>query len=91
MNDLMLDPTLVAGGSLGGRFNPAVAGGLDAGWQARASIFEMPPNPAPGQAALERIELEVWWMSGPQRRTFSLEAFREHLLRPGEIGPGAQR
>jgi hypothetical protein len=91
MNDLMLDPTLTAGGGLGGRFNPAVSGGLDAGWQARASTFEMPPNPAPGQAALERIELEVWWMSGPQRRTFTLEAFREHLLTAGNMPAGAQR
>jgi type II secretory pathway pseudopilin PulG len=88
MNDLMLDPTLTTGGSLGGRFNPAAAGGLEAGWQAQASTFEMPPNPGPNLASLERIQLQVWWMSGEQRRTFTLEAFREHLIRPGDLGPG---
>jgi general secretion pathway protein I len=89
MNDLMLDPTLTSSGALGGQFNPAVTGGLEAGWQARASIFEMPPRPAVGMASLERIELQVWWMSGPQRRTFTLEAFREHLLKPGDLNSGA--
>jgi general secretion pathway protein I len=89
MNDLLLDPTLASGGSLSGRFNPAVSGGLEAGWQAQASTFETPPNPAPNLAALDRIELQVWWMSGQQRRTFTLEAFRERLLGSGDLPPGA--
>jgi hypothetical protein len=91
MNDLLLDPTLTANGALSGRFNPAAAGGLEAGWQAQASIFEMPPNPAPNLAALERIELQVWWMSGEQRRTFTLEAFRERLLTSDNAAAGAPR
>jgi len=91
MNDLLLDPTLTANGSLSDRFNPAITGGLEAGWQAQASTFEMPPNPTPNQAALERIELQVWWMSGAQRRTFTLEAFRERVLAPGDLGAGAPR
>jgi len=91
MNDLMLDPALTASGSLGGRFNPAVTGGLDAGWEARESIFEMPPTPMPNQAALDRIELQVWWMSGAQRRTFTLEAFRERILKSDDLGAGGSQ
>jgi general secretion pathway protein I len=91
MNDLLLDPALTANGALSGTFNPAVSGGLEAGWQARASTFEMPPNPAPNLAALERVELQVWWMSGLQRRTFNLEAFRERLLKSGDLATGASQ
>jgi hypothetical protein len=91
MNDLLLDPTIASGGNLSGRFNPEAAGGLEAGWQARTSVFEMPPNPAANQAALERVELQIWWMSGPQRRTFNLEAFRERILRPADLGSGASQ
>lgn len=90
MNDLLLDPALAANGTLSGSFNPLITGGLEAGWQARASTLEMPPAPAPNQAALDRIELQIWWMSGPGRRTFTLEAFRQRLLKDGDIPPAAQ-
>jgi len=89
MNDLLLDPAVSTGAPLSGRFNPAVTGGLDAGWEARVSLFELPPNPAPNQAALDRIELQVWWMAGEQRRTFTLEAFRERVLKAEDIPAGA--
>ena len=88
MNDLLLDPVLASTGTLRGRFDPDVTGGLDAGWEAHSAVFEMPPNPAPDQAALDRIELEVWWMSGEQRRTLTLEAFRERSLKSGDIPAG---
>jgi general secretion pathway protein I len=91
MNDLLLDPSLPVNGTLGDRFNPAITGGLEAGWQARAFNFEMPPTPTPGQAVLDRIELQVWWMSGADRRTFTLEAFRERILKPDDISMGAQQ
>ena len=79
MNELLASPT-GAGGA--GRFDPAVTGGLDAGWQARVSQFAAAPNPEPGQFALDRIELEVWWTSGSQRRTLTLDTYRRRLLRP---------
>jgi len=91
MNDLLLDPTLTANNSQADRFNPAITGGLDAGWQARSSVFEVPPNPAPGMAALDRIELQVWWMSGHDRRTFTLEAFRERVLTGDDMGTGVRQ
>jgi hypothetical protein len=73
----------------GGTFDPTLAGGLEAGWRARLSTFETSPAPAPGELSLERIELEVWWMSGPQRRTFTLDTYRRRVLRAEDIAPGA--
>jgi hypothetical protein len=41
-----------------------------------------------GQPVLERIELEIWWMQGDQRRTFTLDAFRTRFLSANSSGPG---
>ena len=70
---------------LEGKFEPALMGGMESGWRARVSPFEMPPSRGPGTAILERIELEVWWMSGEKRRTFTLDAFRRKQLREGDL------
>ena len=85
MNELILDRQLPRDTVVNGPFDPALAGGLEAGWQARLSAFEMPAAPVPGQYALDRIELEVWWMSGAKRRTFTLDGFRTRILRPEDI------
>jgi general secretion pathway protein I len=69
---------------LEGRYEPALMGGMEAGWRARVSPFEMPPGRGPGTAILERVELEVWWMAGDKRRTFTLDAFRRIQLREGD-------
>ena len=87
MNELLLDRLLPRDTVLAGPFDPAQTGGLDAGWQARVTLFEMPPQPAPGLPALDRIELQVWWMSGDKRRTFSLDGFRQRTLRREDIPP----
>jgi general secretion pathway protein I len=87
MNELLLNPLLPRDTAIGGAFDPGLAGGLEAGWQARLTAFEMPPVMAPGQLALDRIELEVWWTSGAQRRTFTLDAFRQRVLKAEDIVP----
>jgi general secretion pathway protein I len=51
------------------------------GWRARVSKFEMPPGVSPGVEILERIEVEVWWLAGEQRRTFNVEGYRRSVLR----------
>ena len=91
MNDFLVDRQVPRDTVLSGPFDPAIAGGLDAGWQARVTAFEMPPQPGPGMPALDRIELQVWWMSGERRRTFTLEAFRQRTLRPEDIPPVVPR
>jgi len=89
MNDLLMDYALPRDTPVSGAFDLALTGGVDSGWRARLENFEMPPAPAPGQLSLDRIELEVWWASGNNRRTFTLDAFRSRVLRPGDVLPGA--
>jgi general secretion pathway protein I len=87
MNELLLDETLPRETEIEGVFDRALSGGIESGWRARVSPFEMPPAPAPGQSALDRLELEVWWTSGSEHRTFSLDAYRQRTLRPEDIPP----
>ena len=87
MNELLVDFHLPRNIVVSGPFDPAQADGLEMGWQARLTRFEMPPSPAPGQLALDRIELQVWWQVGDQRRTFTLESFRPHVLKLADIPP----
>jgi general secretion pathway protein I len=89
MNELLLDDRLPRGSVVEGAFDPRQTGGVPAGWRARVSLAERPPVPAPGETAIDRVELEVWWMSGEQRRTFNLEAYKPHALRPEDIVPAA--
>jgi general secretion pathway protein I len=86
MDALLLNRRLPPFSIIQGAFDPALAGGLESGWRARLTPFEMPPNRGAGTFALERVELEVWWMSGGgNRRTFTLDAFRRIRLRPDEL------
>jgi general secretion pathway protein I len=85
MNELMADVTIPRDQVLSGTFDPSLTGGLDAGWQARLTTAEMPPTPMTGQPCLQRIELQVWWVAGEQKRTFTLESYRSHILRPGDL------
>jgi len=76
---------------LEGRYELALMGGVEAGWRARVSPFETPPNRGPGAVILERIELEVWWMAGDKRRTFTLDAFRRKQLRESDLAAMGQQ
>jgi general secretion pathway protein I len=87
MNELMLDDRLPRNSVIEGAFDPQQAGGLDAGWRARVTLFEKPPAQAVGEMGIDRIELEVWWLAGAQRRTFTLDGYRPHALRPEDIIP----
>ena len=89
MNELLLDPRIPRNSPISGTFDPSITGGLEAGWQARLETFERNPQPAQGQLSLDRIELQVWWMSGRERRSFTLDAYRQHVLQPYDLAPGA--
>jgi general secretion pathway protein I len=83
MNDLLVDPTVHPGMSPNGTFDPAMTGGLQAGWQARIENFEQTPpahNPMPGEMVLDRVLLDIWWMSGTNRRTFTIETVRRRIV-----------
>ena len=89
MNELIAEPKLPRDVVITGNYDPAISGGLPAGWQYRVTTFENPPAITPGQIALDRVQLEVWWMSGTRKRTFSLEGFRPRMLRPEDVIPGS--
>ncbi|MGH9721529.1 MAG: type IV pilus modification PilV family protein [Bryobacteraceae bacterium] len=82
MDALLLDPTLPKVALLDGPFDAELLGGAMGGWRARVAPFEVPAKVPPGTPILERIDLEIWWMSGEQRRTVRLEGFRRGVLAP---------
>jgi general secretion pathway protein I len=87
MDALLMDYKMPRDQLAQGVFDPELMGGTQGGWQARLTIFELPPQPQPPLSFTERIELEVWWMSGQTRRTFALEGFRRNVLTPADM-PG---
>lgn len=91
MNELMLDPLLPRNSVLSGPFDPSQSGGLESGWKARLTSFEMPPHIVVGEAALDRLELEVWWRSGSKIRTYTLDAYRPRAIVADDIVPEEPR
>jgi general secretion pathway protein I len=90
MDDLLTMGRLPRRDILQGAWELTQSAGIQAGWRARVIPFEMPPNPGPGAAILDRIELEVWWMTPTaERRTFVLEGFRRSTLTQEDIAAGA--
>ena len=89
MNDLMVDEKIPRNVALTGDFAPEIAGGLQAGWRANLTNFETPPQPGPGDLVLDRLELQVWWMSGQQRKSIVLEGFRQRSLQPKDLALAA--
>ena len=88
MDELLLLRPLPQGAVLDGGWDAAVTAGAPMGWRARLTPFEMPPGAGPNTPILERLELEVWWMSGERRRTFTLDGFRRGVL-PAPVAAGA--
>ena len=80
MDELLLNDRLPLDRPVQAPFDPLVTGGAQGGWRAKVSAFEMPPNAGPGAAILERIDLEIWWMAGQQRRTFQMAAYRRGII-----------
>jgi general secretion pathway protein I len=91
MDALLVDTRLPQFSVLEGGIDPALMGGVEAGWRARVTPFEMPMERTVGTPVLQRIELEVWWMSGDQRRTFTLDSFRRLTLRAADVAAIGRR
>lgn len=85
MNSLLADPRVPVNVPQEGTFDAAFTGGLECGWRGRVSVVEKPPMPAAGGYVLDRIQLEIWWMSGGRRRTFPIESCRRRILRPEDM------
>lgn len=87
MDELLVStPPLQDGMFLEGGWDPALTGGVPAGWRARVTLFERPDPPGPGPV-LDRVELEIWWMDGDKRKTFLLEGFQRGVAKPQGAGP----
>jgi prepilin-type N-terminal cleavage/methylation domain-containing protein len=84
MDELLVNDGLVRKAELGAPFSAAEAGAMTAGWRARVTPIESAPAATERNWVVDRIELEIWWMDGATRRSFSLEGYRRSLLPPGE-------
>jgi general secretion pathway protein I len=89
MDELLADQTIPRKIPIEGMFDPARISGVTAGWRARVTPFEVAPGAGPGRWVLDRIELQIWWFTGPTqaptRHEFTLEGFRRGLLQPGDL------
>lgn len=91
MNELLLDRRVPRNTLVEGPFDPSLAGNLEAGWRAKVTQFAAPPTLAPGATAIDRIELEVWWRSGPSIRTYTLDAYRPRPLTMDDLTAGGPK
>jgi general secretion pathway protein I len=85
MDELLLDVRFPLNTTVQGSLDPWLTGGVVGGWSARLTRFEMPPDPAPGAWALDRMELDIWWMANTERRTFRLDGYRTYTLRDEDV------
>jgi len=89
MDELLADQKIPRKIPIGGAFDPAQIGGVTGGWSARVLPFEVAPGSGPGRWVLDRVELEIWWMTGtpqsPTRHEYRLEGFRRGLLQAGDL------
>jgi len=85
MDELLVDHTIQRNIPIEGMFDPGLAGGATAGWRAVVTPFETAPGAGPGKWVVDRIQLEIWWMSGQNRRSMTLETFRRSLLQAGDL------
>jgi general secretion pathway protein I len=88
MDELLVDQKIPRKILIEGRFDPAQIG-VTAGWRARIVPFEAMPGSGPGRWVLDRVELQIWWFTGPQqnptRHEFNLEGFRRGILQAGDL------
>jgi prepilin-type N-terminal cleavage/methylation domain-containing protein len=84
MDELLVNDGLPRKTFMDGQFPAALAGTMNAGWRARVTPIEAAPEANDLNWVVDRIELEIWWMDGATRHSFSLEGYRRSILLPGE-------
>jgi hypothetical protein len=87
MDELLAEPKLPRSVPMGGDFDAVRAGGVPCSWRATITPFETIPGSAPGYWDVDRIELEIDWMDGAVKHSFSLEGFRRGVLGDGDVHP----
>ena len=73
MDALLVDPILPHQTVMEQDLDASLLGGAKGGWRAQVTPFEQGPG---ARLGLDRIQLEIWWMSGSKRRSVGLEGFR---------------
>lgn len=86
MDELILAVNVPAMTPIDGVWTPEMTGATPTGFRALITPFDVPPLARPGTQILERVQLEVWWMSAGKRRTFTIEGFRQGVLTVAEAG-----
>ena len=84
MDELLVNDGLPRKTFMEGQFSAAQAGTMNAGWRARVTAIEAAPEANDLNWVIDRVELEIWWMDGATRHSFSLEGYRRSLLPAGE-------
>jgi hypothetical protein len=84
MDELLIDRGAPRNQDIAADFDPALTGGVRTGWRARVTPFEATPGAHGAMWDLDRVELEIWWISGQTRHSYSLEGFRRNILREGD-------
>lgn len=90
MKELLLDPTLPKMDVIEGEWDTEAVG-VPGGWRARLTPFERTPRASVGQLGLDRLELEVWWSNGGNRRTITLEGYRTDPLSREDLDYDVER
>ena len=85
MDELLVAQEVPRSAPLEGGWDPATTGGMNGGWRAVVEAMETAPGAGVGRWAVDRVQVEVWWMDGATRRAFSLEGFRRGVLRQGDV------
>ena len=84
MDELLANDQLPRKVFMEGPFSPAEAGAMPTGWRARVTPLEAAPEANEYNWVIDRVELEIWWLDGKTRRSFSLEGYRRALLPLGQ-------
>ena len=84
MDELLIDRDAPRNQDIAAEFDRTITGGVRTGWRARVTPFEATPGGRGSAWDLDRIELEIWWISGPTRHSFALEGFRRNVLHEGD-------
>jgi general secretion pathway protein I len=80
MDELLAEPKLQRNVPLVGEFDPVRTGGVPCSWQATVTPIDSLPGAGTGSWVVDRIQLEIDWMDGLVKHSFSLEGFRRGVL-----------
>lgn len=87
MDELLAEPKLARNVPMVGDFDMVRTGGVPCSWRAVIRPFETLKGAGTGMPVVDRIEMEIDWMDGATRHSFSLEGFRRGVLQNGDVLP----